>query len=237
LSSVANDLAKLIDHSALATDTSRQTLEDACRSAREWVVASVCVMPYWVPLCARLLEGSPVLVGGAVGFPLGSQLIASKALEARLVIERGAGEVDFVMNVGAVKSGDWGTAETDAREVIESVRAMEEEKGRRVLCKMILECCCLTDDEKRRACEMAQALGVDFVKTSTGFGDGGATVEDVQLMRGVVRDEIGVKAAGAIRTLDDAQRMIQAGATRIGTSSTAAILGVSAASTGLRDVQ
>ncbi len=225
MSDVPDDLAKLIDHSVLAADTSRQVVEDACHRAREWGVASVCVMPCWVPVCARLLKGGSVLVGGAVGFPLGSQLIASKALEARLVIERGAGEVDFAMNVGAVKSGDWETAETDAREVIESVRAMEEEKQHAIVCKMILECCYLTEDEKRRACEMGQALGADFVKTSTGFGVGGATVEDVRLMREVVGDRMGVKAAGGIRTLDDARRMIEAGATRIGTSSTAAILG------------
>jgi deoxyribose-phosphate aldolase len=222
-----DDLAKLIDHSALTADTSRQALEAACGDAIRWGVASVCVMPSWVPLCAKLLEGSSVLVGGAVGFPLGGQLIASKALEARLVIERGAAEVDFVMNVGAVKSGDWETAETDAREVVESVRAMEEEKQRRIVCKMILECCYLTEDDKRRACEMAQALGLDFVKTSTGFGSGGATVDDVRLMREVVGEDMGVKAAGGIRTREDVLRMVEAGATRIGTSSTAAILGPS----------
>lgn len=219
------DLAEMIDHSVLSADTDQDALDDACRGATEWGVASVCVMPWWVPTCARLLRGSSVLVGAAVGFPLGSQFIASKALEARLVIERGAGEVDFVMNVGVVRSGDWETAHKDAREVIESVRAMEEEKGSRIVCKMILECCYLSDDEKRRACEMGQALGADFVKTSTGFGVGGATVEDVRLMREAVGPEMGVKAAGGIRTLEDAVTLVQAGATRIGTSSTAAILG------------
>jgi len=220
------DLAEMIDHSALSADTNQEALKGDCRRAIEWGVALVCVMPHWVPTCARLLQGSPVLVGAAVGFPLGSQVIASKALEARLVIERGAGEVDFVMNVGAARSADWETANKDAREVIESVRSMEEEKGRKVVCKMILECCYLTDDEKRRACEMAQALGADFVKTSTGFGTGGATVEDVRLLREMVGSGMGVKAAGGIRTLGDAVALVQAGATRIGTSSTAAILGV-----------
>jgi deoxyribose-phosphate aldolase len=224
MTEVPHELAGMIDHSVLSADTNRERLEEACRAAVEWGVASVCVMPYWVPPCVPLLKGSPVLVGGAVGFPLGSQLIASKALEARLVLERGAGEVDFVMNVGAVRSGDWETAERDVREVVESVRAMQEEKQRSIICKMILECCYLTDDEKRRACEMAQALGADFVKTSTGFGPGGAAVEDVRLMREVVGPDMGVKAAGGVRTLDDALSMVQAGATRLGTSSTAAIL-------------
>ena len=219
------DLAPLIDHSALAASTSRQDLEQACRAAVEWGVASVCVMPHWVTLCAELLRSTPVKVGAAVGFPLGSVLIPSKALEARLTIERGATEVDFVMNIGAARSGDWATTEKDAREVIESVRAMEEEKGFPILCKMILECCYLTEDEKRRACEIARALGANFVKTSTGFGSGGATVADVRLLREVVGPEMGVKAAGGIRTRDDALRMVEAGATRIGTSSTAAILG------------
>jgi len=218
------DLAKCIDHSALAAATARRDIGEACRLAGEWGVASVCVMPYWVPAAAELLQGTPVKVGAAVGFPLGSVLIPSKALEARLVIERGAAEVDFVMNVGAAKSGDWGTVEKDAREVVESVRGMEEEKGAKIICKMILECCYLTDEEKRRACKVALALGVDFVKTSTGFGAGGATVEDVRLLREVVGDRMGVKAAGGIRTRDDALRMVEAGATRLGTSSTAVIL-------------
>ncbi len=219
------DLAKLIDHSALAADTSQGDIEQACRQAAQWGVASVCVMPHWVPACGKLLKGTSVKVDAAVGFPLGSVLIPSKALEARLTIERGALEVDFVMNVGAAKSGDWDTVEKDAREVIESVHTMAEEKGTGIVCKMILECCYLAEDEKRRACEIALALGMDFVKTSTGFGSGGATVEDVRLLREVVAEAMGVKAAGGIRTRDDVLRMVEAGATRIGTSATAAILG------------
>jgi deoxyribose-phosphate aldolase len=181
-------------------------------------------MPYWVHDCAAMLKGSAVKVGAAIGFPLGSILIPSKALEARLALERGASEVDFVMNVGAAKSGDWAAVEVDSREVVESVRAMQEDKGTPFLCKMILECCYLTDDEKRRACETAQRVGADSVKTSTGFGAGGATVDDVRLLRAAVGPEMGVKAAGGIRTRDDALRMIEAGATRIGTSATEAIL-------------
>jgi deoxyribose-phosphate aldolase len=217
-------LAKMIDHAALAADTSREDIETACRVARECGVASVCVMPHWTGLCAKLLADSETVVGVAVGFPLGSHLIACKALEARLVIERGAREIDFVMNVGAAKSGDWETVEMDAREMVESVRSMEEEKGEKVPCKMILECCYLTDEEKRRACEVAVRVGADFVKTSTGFGSGGATVEDVRLMREVVGPAMGIKAAGGIRTRADALALIEAGATRIGTRSTIALL-------------
>ncbi len=218
------DLVRMIDHSALRADTDLATVEAACRVAVEHGVASVCVMPAWTQVCAKLLAESDVLVGGTVGFPLGSTLIAIKALEARLSIELGAREIDFVMNVGAAKSGDWATVERDAREVVLSVNAMGEEKQREIKCKMILECCYLTDDEKRRACEVGVSVGVDYVKTSTGFGTGGATPEDVSLLRENVGAEIGVKAAGGIRTLADAVTMIDAGATRLGTSATVTIL-------------
>jgi len=229
------ELASLIDHSVLGADVNAEAAAEACRVGAEFGVTSVCVMPYWTAHCARLLKDSPVLVGVAVGFPFGSQLIACKALEARLSIEYGADEIDFAMNVGAVRSGDWGAAETDAREVIESVRAMEEEKQRRIVCKMILECCYLGDDEKREAAEMAVRLGADFVKTSTGFGPGGATVEDVALLREVVGVDVGVKAAGGIRTCDDVCAMVDAGASRIGTSSTVDILSGAAHTPVLRE--
>ena len=218
------ELAKMIDHSVLAADTSRGQIEGACRLAREMRVAAVCVMPAWTTACAELLGGSGVASGTAIGFPLGSHLVACKALEARLAIERGAREIDFVMQIGAAKSGDWEALEVDAREVVESVRSMEEEKGEKIPCKMILECCYLNDEEKRRACEIAVRVGAEFVKTSTGFGPSGATAEDVRLMREIVGEALGVKAAGGIRTRAQALAMVEAGATRIGTSSTVAIL-------------
>ena len=206
-----SDLARVIDHTALKPDTPRAAIETLCDEARQYGFASVCVNPTWVPLCAERLSGSDVDVCTVIGFPLGATLSEVKAFEAKTAIARGATEVDMVINVGALKSGDLDTVQKDIRAVVD---ACPED----VICKVIIETCLLSDDEKRTACEIAEKAGADFVKTSTGFAGGGATVEDIRLMRSVVGDRLGVKASGGVRTTAGAMAMIEAGATRIGAS-------------------
>jgi deoxyribose-phosphate aldolase len=183
-----------------------------CAEAREHGFATVCVNPVWVRLCSTLLQGSESLVCTVVGFPLGATLPEVKAHEAARVIADGACEVDMVMNVGALKSGDYRLVERDVGGVVEVCRRAG------AVSKVILETALLTDDEKVKACVAVKAAGADFVKTSTGFGPGGATAADVSLMRRVVGPEMGVKAAGGVRDLKSAQAMIDAGADRIGAS-------------------
>ncbi|MGE3404033.1 MAG: deoxyribose-phosphate aldolase [Vicinamibacterales bacterium] len=202
----------MIDHTLLKPDASRQDIETLCREAAEYSFASVCVNPTWVALCARLLQGTIVRTCSVVGFPLGATTPDTKHYETRRVIFDGAREVDMVINVGALKSGDLRIVERD----IEAVAAPCREAG--VISKVIIEAALLTDDEKVTACTLAKAAGADFVKTSTGFGPGGATVADVALMRRVVGDEMGVKAAGGVRDLEGLKAMVAAGATRVGAS-------------------
>jgi len=202
----------LIDHTLLKPDATRQELEKLCREAAEFHFATVCVNPAWVSLCASQLRGSSVGVCTVVGFPLGATTSDVKNYETRRVIFDGAREVDMVINVGALKSGDVRTVERD----IEAVAQPCREAG--VLSKVIIEAALLTDDEKVTACTLAKAAGADYVKTSTGFGPGGATVADVALMRRVVGAEMGVKAAGGVRDLDGLMAMVAAGATRVGAS-------------------
>lgn len=205
-------IARLIDHTLLKPDASADQIAQLCREAREYHFASVCVNSAYVPLCADLLKGSDVAVCTVVGFPLGASLPEVKAYEAQLAIQNGATEVDMVMNIGAVKSRDMKALYRDIATVVATCHAHN------VLCKVILETAQLTDEEKVMACQVAKAAGADFVKTSTGFGGGGATVADVALMRKVVGPGIGVKASGGVRTYEDAQAMVAAGATRIGAS-------------------
>ncbi|HUR20656.1 MAG TPA: deoxyribose-phosphate aldolase [Vicinamibacterales bacterium] len=202
----------LIDHTLLKPDATRQELEQLCREAAEFHFATVCVNPAWVALCASRLRGSAVGVCTVVGFPLGATTSDVKNYETRRVIFDGAREVDMVINVGALKSGDVRAVERD----IEAVAHPCREAG--VLSKVIIEAALLTDDEKVTACTLAKAAGADYVKTSTGFGPGGATVADVALMRRVVGAEMGVKAAGGVRDLDGLMAMVAAGATRVGAS-------------------
>ncbi len=212
-------LAQMIDHTILKPDASRADVEKLCREAIEYEFFSVCVNPYWVPLVAGLLRSSPVKVCAVVGFPLGAQSAEIKALEARKAIGEGAREIDMVINVGALKSGDDVTVLDDIRAVVEAC------KEGQALSKVILENCLLTAAEKVRACELSMEAQANFVKTSTGFSNGGATAEDIALMaRTVAPKKLGVKASGGVRTLDDALRMIAAGATRIGASSSVKIL-------------
>jgi deoxyribose-phosphate aldolase len=205
-------VAAMIDHTLLKPDATRQDIQALCREAAEYSFASVCVNPTWVAECARLLRDTPVRVCSVVGFPLGATTADTKHYETRRAIFDGAREIDMVINVGALKSGDLRLVERD----VEAVTAPCRDVG--VLSKVIIEAALLTDEEKVTACTVAKAAGADFVKTSTGFGPGGATAGDVALMRRVVGAEMGVKAAGGVRDLEGLKAMVAAGATRIGAS-------------------
>ena len=208
----ARDWASLIDHTLLKPDATETEIKHLCAEAAQYHFASVCVNPTWVRAAACNLQGSGVPVCTVIGFPLGATLPDVKAYEARRAIMEGAREVDMVINVGALKSGDDCLVEHDIRSVAE----VAHEYG--VTCKVIIETALLTDDEKVRACQAAKSAGADFVKTSTGFAKGGATVADIELMRRVVGSELGVKASGGVKNIDDARAMVKAGATRIGAS-------------------
>lgn len=208
----AGSVAALIDHTLLKPDATKGEIETLCREARDYSFATVCLNPTWVPLAARLLQGTPVGVCTVVGFPLGATTPDVKQYETRRVIFDGATEVDMVINVGALKSGDVRTVQLD----IEAVADVCRSAG--VVSKVIIETALLSDEEKVTACTLAKAAGATFVKTSTGFAKHGATPADVALMRRVVGAEMGVKAAGGVRDLSGAQEMVKAGATRIGAS-------------------
>jgi deoxyribose-phosphate aldolase len=205
-------VAVMIDHTLLKPDATRAEIEKLCREATEFRFATVCINPGWVALAASKLRGTGVGVCSVVGFPLGATTPDVKHYETRRVIFDGATEVDMVINVGALKSGDLRVVERD----IEAVVAPAREAG--VLSKVIIEAALLSDEEKITACTLAKAAGADYVKTSTGFGPGGATAADVALMRRVVGSEMGVKAAGGVRDLAGLQAMVAAGATRVGAS-------------------
>lgn len=211
-------LAGMIDHTFLKPFGTAENIEKLCAEARKYEFAMVAINPAEVETCVKLLEGSPVRVGAAIGFPLGQTTTECKAFETRDAIEKGATEIDTVINVRALQKGRLDIVKKE----IEDMVAICRPAG--VICKVILETCYLSDAEKETVCQIAKEAGVDFVKTSTGFGTAGATVEDVTLMRRVVGPEIGVKAAGGIRDLDTALAMIKAGATRIGTSSGVSIV-------------
>ena len=208
----AHDWASLIDHTLLKPEASEADIRKLCDEAVQFGFASVCVNPAWVKKAAAFLKGSGVPVCTVIGFPLGATLSDVKAYEARRSIFNGAREVDMVINIGALKSGDICAVEDDIRSVVEAAH----ENG--VLCKVIIETALLTDEEKVRACLASKNAGADFVKTSTGFSKGGATVEDIALMRRTVGSALGVKASGGVKGLDDARAMFAAGATRIGAS-------------------
>ncbi len=213
------DIARMIDHTILRPDATAADIEKLCAEAREFSFASVCVNPAWVRLAARELKGTNVDVCSVVGFPLGATPPENKALETRRAIREGAREIDMVINIGALKSGDNRTLLRDIRAVVEACRDGS------AICKVIIEAALLTDEEKRTACELSRKARAHFVKTSTGFGPGGATSEDVALMTDVVRGAgMEVKAAGGIKSFSDARRMIEAGATRIGASAGIAIV-------------
>ncbi|MCU1290194.1 MAG: Deoxyribose-phosphate aldolase [Acidobacteria bacterium] len=208
----ARDWASLIDHTLLKPEASESDIKKLCSEAVQFGFASVCVNPSWVKKAAEFLRGSNVPVCTVIGFPLGATLPDVKAYEARRAIFNGAREVDMVINIGALKSGDDCTVEDDIR----AVREAAHENG--VLLKVIIETALLTDEEKVRACLASKNAGADFVKTSTGFAKGGATTDDVNLMRRTVGSALGVKASGGVKGIEDARAMFEAGATRIGAS-------------------
>jgi len=213
------DLARMIDHTLLRPDATTGEIETLCREAERYGFASVCVNSCHVSLCATLLAGSPVKVCATIGFPLGAMSTGAKVQESRTALDDGARELDMVINIGMLKSGNLAYVEEDIRAVVQTAHP------RGALVKVILETGLLKDEEKIAACTIAQRAGADFVKTSTGFGHGGASVADVALMRKTVGASLGVKASGGIRTREDALAMVAAGATRIGASAGVRILG------------
>jgi deoxyribose-phosphate aldolase len=213
---VPADLARLIDHTLLKPEATRDEVVKLCEEARKHRFASVCVNTTWVPLCKAMLAGTDVMVCAVVGFPLGAMTPSAKAYEAREAMRQGAKEIDMVINIGALKSRDYETVFEDICRVVKSAAPAGV--------KVILETSALDTEQKIIGCTLAKLAGAAFVKTSTGFGKGGATVEDVELMRRIVGPDIGVKASGGVRTADDVVRMAQAGANRIGASASVAIV-------------
>lgn len=217
-------LAKMIDYAALQADTTEKQIRKLCEEAKEFHVASVCVNPAYVGMAATLLKGSDVKVGSVVDFPLGQSTVRCKSFEALECIGRGANEIDMVMNVGALKSGRLELVKRGVEAVVKLTRAKEPQLGQTITIKVIIEACYLTDQQIRQASEIVKLSGADFVKTSTGFGTSGGTAKDVKLIREVVGFDVGVKASGGIKTCDKALELIEAGATRIGTSHAVPIL-------------
>lgn len=212
LDTLHETIAAYIDHTLLKPDATRAEIDALCEEARQYTFASVCVNPFWVAYCAERLADTPVKVCTVIGFPLGANCPETKAAEAELACEHGASELDMVLNIGALKSNDLEAVARDIAAVVSVGHAHN------ALVKVIIETALLTDEEKVQACTIAKLVGADFVKTSTGFSKGGATVHDVALMRRVVGTALGVKASGGVRTFEDAVKMIEAGATRIGAS-------------------
>ena len=216
-------IAALIDHTILKADATREDVVKVCREARQYSFASVCVNPYWVPLVKAELAGSPVKVCTVVGFPLGATSTEAKVAETVAAVRAGAQEIDMVINVGALKSGDTDAVKQDIQAVVKQAHAAG------AIVKVILETALLDDTQKTVASKICKAAGADFVKTSTGFSTSGATAHDIALMRAAVGPELGVKASGGIRTLQDVQAMTAAGATRIGASASVKIVEATAA--------
>jgi deoxyribose-phosphate aldolase len=214
---MSQNVAGLIDHTLLKADATKEQIKVLCEEAREYNFASVCVNPTWVKYASELLEGSEVKVCTVIGFPLGATTPETKAFETKDAIANGAHEVDMVINIGALKDKDDELVERDIRAVVAASTG-------KALSKVIIETSLLTDEEKVRACELAVKAGTDYVKTSTGFSTGGATVQDIALMRKTVGPDIGVKASGGVRNTSDAQNVIEAGATRIGASAGVSIV-------------
>lgn len=210
-------LNQYIDHTILKADATKEQVEQLIVEAKKYEFASVCINPFWVHLATEELKDSPVEVCTVIGFPLGANTTATKAFEARDAVANGADEVDMVINIGALKSKEYGIVKNDIEEVVKASKP--------ALVKVIIETALLTDEEKVKACELAVEAGADFVKTSTGFSTAGAKLEDIRLMRETVGPEIGVKASGGIHSYEDAVALIEAGATRLGASASIKIIG------------
>ena len=212
-------LAKMIDHTILKANATESDIEKLCQEAKQYEFASVCVNPYWVSFASNLLKDTTVKVCTVIGFPLGATSSESKASETEIAILQGADEVDMVINVGAMKDNNIDIVKNDILSVVNSARKTGQSLNKKIIVKVIIETCYLTKDEIIHACNCAKNAGADFVKTSTGFGTGGATTEDVSLMKQTVGETMQVKASGGIRDYETAIKMIEAGASRIGTSS------------------
>ncbi|NLM12833.1 MAG: deoxyribose-phosphate aldolase [Epulopiscium sp.] len=210
-------LASMIDHTVLKPDAKEEDIRKLCEEAKEYGFATVCVNPCYVPMAKHLLQDSNVGITTVIGFPLGANTITTKTAEAEEAIENGATEVDMVINIGALKDKKYDYVRDEIKAVVHTV-------NKRAVVKVIIETSLLTDEEKEKACLLAKEAGADFVKTSTGFSGGGATKEDIELMRRTVGDVMGVKASGGVRTRQDAEALIKAGATRIGASASVAIM-------------
>ena len=213
---MSQNYAAMIDHTLLKAESTQTQVQQICEEAKQYGFASVCVNPTWVKFSAEQLAGTDVLVCTVIGFPLGANTSAVKAFETKDAIANGAGEIDMVINIGALKDGNYDLVRKDIKAVVDAANG--------TLVKVIIETCLLTDEEKVKACELAVEAGADFVKTSTGFSTGGATAEDIALMRKTVGPDLGVKASGGVRSLEDMNKMIENGATRIGASSGVAIM-------------
>ena len=213
---MTQNFAAMIDHTLLKAEATSDQIAKICEEAKQYGFASVCVNPTWVKFAAEKLQGAESVVCTVIGFPLGADTPAVKAFETKDAIANGAGEIDMVINIGALKEGNFDLVREDIKAVVEAANG--------TLVKVIIEACLLTDEEKVKACELSVEAGADFVKTSTGFSTGGATAADIALMRKTVGPDLGVKASGGVRSLEDMQLMIENGATRIGASSGVAIM-------------
>jgi|SRR5690625_3489907 len=211
------NLAKYIDHTLLKPDAVKDEIDQIVSEAREYNFASVCINPYWVSHCARKLANTGVKVCTVIGFPLGASTTKTKVLETKDAIKNGATEIDLVINIGELKNGNYDYVKNEIQEIVAA-------SGRDIITKVIIETSLLTDEEKITACKLSKQAGADFVKTSTGFSSGGATVRDIKLMRETVGEKMGVKASGGIRDKETALKMIKAGATRIGASAGVTIM-------------
>ncbi|AWE06788.1 deoxyribose-phosphate aldolase [Lysinibacillus sp. 2017] len=213
---MTQNYAAMIDHTLLKANSTKDQVQQICKEAKQYGFASVCVNPTWVKFSAEQLTGTEVKVCTVIGFPLGANTSAVKAFETKDAIANGAGEIDMVINIGALKDANYDLVREDIKAVVDAANG--------TLVKVIIEACLLTDEEKVKACELSVEAGANFVKTSTGFSTGGATAEDIALMRKTVGPDLGVKASGGVRSLEDMQLMIENGATRIGASSGVAIM-------------
>jgi deoxyribose-phosphate aldolase len=220
-----DEFAKTLDMTLLKPDAGRDAIVRLCEEARTLLPASVCIYPIWIKTAVKVLAGSGVPVCTVIGFPTGCSVNPAKALEITNAVEAGAEEVDIVMNLGAAKTGDWEIVRKELAKLIETARVEGLRHGKpHIITKVIIECSALTDDEKAQAASIVKDVAADFVKTSTGFGSGGATLDDVRLLRETVGPEMGVKAAGGIKLIEQALAMLDAGATRLGTSAAGELL-------------
>lgn len=211
------NIASMIDHTLLKPEATKEMIETLCNEAKEYNFAAVCVNPYYVKMTKLLLEGSKVKIATVIGFPLGATTKEVKAYETINAIENGADEIDMVINIGALKNKDYDVVKEDIKAVVKAAKS-------KAIVKVIIETCLLTDEEKVKACKLAREAGANFVKTSTGFSSGGATIEDVKLMKETIGDDLQIKASGGIRDYEKAKAMVDAGASRIGASASIKIV-------------